>query len=365
VSVGSPTAAVYGAPLDGVAVTVVPPDLAPLLAAAHRRVSCQPAAVHLGDGRVVDPHAPPSVAGPTAPVRLDHAADVLRSASRPVVLAGPGVVLDGAVDGLRSLAASASLGVLNTWGAKGVFDWRSPHHLATAGLQARDFELAGFGAADLIVATGIDPREARSEWRLAPVLEVPPPALGALAEHVARPPGEIEVPPLRTELARVTQAGWAASSGPLAPSKVTLHYSQVVGPTGLVAADPGVSGYWVARTLPTATLGGALVTADPAGAGFAVGCALVARLLDPRRPVLAAVDHLDAMTRRILEVAAELGVLVAVEVWDDDGPVLDAEQHAIRLQDLVATGGHVPLRTDPGQLERMLEVAGPVVAWTG
>ena len=54
----------------------------------------------------------------------------------------------------------ASLGVLNTWGAKGVFDWRSRHHLATAGLQEHDFALAGLGDADLIVATGVDPDEA-------------------------------------------------------------------------------------------------------------------------------------------------------------------------------------------------------------
>src|SRR5262249_44609558 len=82
---------------------------------------------------------------------------------------GPGVVADGAVPGLHALAAAAHVGVLNTWGAKGVFDWRSRHHLATAGLQARDFPLGGMAGADLIVATGLDGREvAEAAWRLAP-----------------------------------------------------------------------------------------------------------------------------------------------------------------------------------------------------
>ena len=63
----------------------------------------------------------------------DAVVDRLRAAERPMVLAGPGVVLDRAVAGLHALAAAGSLGVLNTWGAKGVFDWRSRHHLATAG----------------------------------------------------------------------------------------------------------------------------------------------------------------------------------------------------------------------------------------
>ena len=62
-----------------------------------------------------------------------------------------------AVPGLHDLAVSAGIGVLNTWGAKGVFDWRSQHHLATIGLQADDFVLSGLDEADLIIATGLDP----------------------------------------------------------------------------------------------------------------------------------------------------------------------------------------------------------------
>ena len=58
--------------------------------------------------------------------------------------------------GLHDLAVSAGVGVLNTWGAKGVFDWRSRHHLATIGLQADDFVLSGLDQADLIIATGLD-----------------------------------------------------------------------------------------------------------------------------------------------------------------------------------------------------------------
>ena len=95
----------------------------------------------------------------------DAVLDRLRAAERPMVLAGPGVVLDRAVAGLHALAAAGSLGVLNTWGAKGVFDWRSRHHLATAGLQARDFELGGVADADLVIATGIDPAEGAPDRR--------------------------------------------------------------------------------------------------------------------------------------------------------------------------------------------------------
>ena len=67
-----------------------------------------------------------------------------------LLLAGPGVVRHRAVPGLHDLAVSAGVGVLNTWGAKGVFDWRSRHHLATVGLQADDFLLSGLHRAEFL-----------------------------------------------------------------------------------------------------------------------------------------------------------------------------------------------------------------------
>ena len=84
----------------------------------------------------------------------DETVEAVGAAATLVLLAGPGVIRHVAVPGLHDLAVSAGVGVLNTWGAKGVFDWRSRHHLATIGLQADDFVLSGLDRADLIIATG-------------------------------------------------------------------------------------------------------------------------------------------------------------------------------------------------------------------
>lgn len=294
----------------------------------------------------------------------DDVVAALEAARSPVVLAGPGVVLDGAVPGLHALAATGSLGVLNTWGAKGVFDWRSRHHLATAGLQARDFELGGLAAADLIIATGVDEREALADWRLAPVVEVAPSSLDPLAERWSRPRTEIAVPPLRAGLARVTQAGWEIGAAPLPPTRITRHYSLVLGGGGLVAADPGTAGYWVARTFGTSGVGGAQVPADATAVGFAVACALVARLIEPERPVLAVVDRVSEIHHRLLDLAVRHGVSVPVEEWSEDGEQVDGDAHLERLRGLVASGGRATVATDQRQLEQMLEVAGPIVAWS-
>jgi thiamine pyrophosphate-dependent acetolactate synthase large subunit-like protein len=351
---------VYGRPLAGIDVIEVPSSLVDVFRRAHRRVVNEPAGIHMGDGRIIGGGARRHETGPPLPSTVD----AIDSAERVVVLAGPGVVLWHAVDGLRACAERASVGVLNTWGAKGVFDWRSPHHLATVGLQARDFELGGLADADLIVTTGLDEHEVRGDWRLAPTVDVLPSSLAALAERVIPRDREIAVPPLRSELAAVTQAGWERTNAPLPPTKVTQHYSQLLGDGGLVAADPGAAGYWVARTFATQQLGGAQVPARRKLRGFAVACCTVARLADHDRAVLAVVDEIDDLTALALETAQRLGVTVPVEVWTDDGDALDAAGHLQRLHDLVRDGGQAAIATDASQLDEMLTVAGPIIAWT-
>jgi acetolactate synthase-1/2/3 large subunit len=395
--------AVYGDPLPGVHVTPAPVGVAPVLACAHERVHRTSAAVYargvltIGTGgpeRVirdgaelleplrggaalridVDVFAAAPDRIPPAPARAEEWRDPdpsdvapLAGAAAPVVLAGPGVVRGGAVAGLHAFATAGDLGVLNTWGAKGVFDWRSRHHWATVGLQADDFRLGGLGSADLIVATGVDPDEAPdAAWQIAPVLAVPPALLSPLAEGWRRPRASLDVPPLRAGLAEVTQEGWASAAVPLQPSRVTLHYGEVFGSGGLVAADPGVAGYWVARTFSTTELGTVQVPGR-ATPGFAAASALVARLRQPSRPVLAAVDRVDDATAAVLHAAAALGVPVPVEVWSPDGPSLGADDHLERLRHLALAPAPRPalLATDARQLDRMVGVAGPVIAWGG
>lgn len=356
--------AVYGLPLPGVPVVPVPVELAPLFATAHRLVHRLPASAHLADGSLLHAVGPALDGEWSLPAA--EVIDAVRRADRPVVLAGPGVVHARSVPGLHGLAAAAHLGVLNTWGAKGVFDWRSRHHLATGGLQERDFELGGLAEADLIVAVGIDPAEAAGDsWRLAPVVEVEPDQLSPLSEHWTRPMRPIAVPPLRAGLATVTQEGWASEATPIAPTRATKHLAEVISSGGLLAADAGLAGYWVARTFATTALGTVVVPAIPE-AGLAIACAAVARLRQPARPVLAVVDGpLSDRDAQVLEAAAVVGAPVAVEAWHAEGDLLSPGDHRERLGELVRASAPTvaTLALDPHQLGRMLDVAGPVVAW--
>lgn len=268
------------------------------------------------------------------------APDVLLATGRIVVFAGPGVVRSNAVPALRSLAARANIGVANSWGAKGLFEWQSPHHLGTVGLQERDFALCGFGACDAIVATGVDPEETpRHRWALAPVVEVDPFHLGTV--RVAHHAGPIARPPLYERLAAIVMPQYGSDRLPPPPGRRIAELKARLGPGDRVAADPGtLAGFWVARAFPTTHLGSVVVPARPL-AGFAAA-ASVAGARRGHRVVGVTTGPIDAATSTVLEYASQEGIAAEVEVWGEEG-----------------------LPVDWSSTAELIALAGPIVAWGG
>src|SRR5215216_1010201 len=92
---------------------------------------------------------------PSAEELLDAAA-VIRAADHPVVLAGNGVARAGAAAALREFARATGIGVAETFMGKGLLDYEDAHSLGTVGLQSRDYALAGFEDADVVITVGYD-----------------------------------------------------------------------------------------------------------------------------------------------------------------------------------------------------------------
>ena len=281
-----------------------------------------------------------------------------------LVLAGPGVVRDNQVEALRSFAAQAGVGVVNTWGAKGVFPWDDPHHFGTAGLQARDFELAGFGEAQLVVAVGLDRDEApRHLWSGAQVLEVEPFQLAALAYNWPDP-GEVPpYPALYTELARALEPLYESSRSPLTPARAARDLSLVRPKGGLVAADPGPAGLWVARTFPTTEPGSVVV---PSGyvEGFAVAAAMVASL-DDRPAIAVTMAPFNPVVEALIDIAQPLSSRFVLCEWGADVQWSEATAHKVALRTALDSPGiaHIPTPIDFAQTQVLIDVAGEVVAW--
>jgi hypothetical protein len=354
---------IFGVGLDGVAVREVPDDLAPMFASADAAVGAGVSVAHLGGGAFVITVAgtdPVHVAGVEAAidaletVRLSvcgvtGAAEVARVADAvcPVVLAGSGVVRAQAAADVRLLATQASVGVLNTFSVKGLFDWQSPHHLGTAGLQALDFELGGLAEADVIIAIGVDPGEARLRPPIADrTIAVEPNAAAALARRWRRHAIPITRPPLYTRLAEVVQRAWHEERVPVPPARLTRDYAAALGRSGFVAADSGLAGFWVARTFPTSKLGSVHVPVRKVAPGYAIAACVAARLRSPARSVLAVTDGPVEAIAPVLDAARRLGAAVSVVRWSWTGDDPDA------------------VHVDPDDLAALVEVAGPIVAWT-
>lgn len=149
--------------------------------------------------------------------------------------------------------------MVNTWGAKGVFRWDDPLHFGTAGLQARDFELAGLGDVDVLVTSGLDPAEVTSSpWEgRAEVIDVAPADLAMFADTL--PAGTTERPGLYTALAEVIGPMYQQPDSP--PARAAA-LAAALPDDGVVIASPGLVGFWIARTFPTARPGTVRITGD-------------------------------------------------------------------------------------------------------
>ncbi|HEY2812067.1 MAG TPA: hypothetical protein VGJ03_01255 [Acidimicrobiales bacterium] len=274
---------------------------------------------------------------------------------RAIVVAGPGVVPDG-VDDIRRFARATGVGVLNTFGVKGLFRWDDPAHLGTIGLQARDVELAGLLDADVdaVIAVGLDEQELGLA-DLGPRAEVVTPA------ELASWEGRVEPAPrgrLYDELRAALLPLYDSEDVPLTPAAAVADLAAVLPAGGLVCADPGPVGLWVARALPTLELGSVYVPAVDSPD------------LALRRARAAAAQGHAAMLVTDRDVAAEPGVVV--ERWMDEQCIAPASSAPSNRADrrwrleanLAAGGGLLETPVELALTDVLVKVAGPVTAWT-
>jgi thiamine pyrophosphate-dependent acetolactate synthase large subunit-like protein len=271
---------------------------------------------------------------------------------------------------LRTFAAAGDLGVANTWGAKGVFAWDSPHHLGTCGLQAADFELLGFADADAIVCVGLDDDESpRARVALAPIVDLAPEALAVAAGRVERVGAPLPNE-LYSRLAAVAQPGYIDEKVPLHPARAVADLGAVLPDGGFLAADPGVAGLWVARTFPTPALtpGAPRRVVVPARRGPAAAFHRALAAARTGRPAVAVTTApLDEATASAFEAIAAEPLPLVIEAWTARGHLADADDHRAQLAAALSARTpqvlDVPVCLDDTGL--LLAAAGEVVAWGG
>jgi acetolactate synthase-1/2/3 large subunit len=279
-----------------------------------------------------------------AEAQVRRAALVLEQAENPVILAGPGVARDRATDALVRLSERLDLPVATTFLGKGVFPDDHPNALGTIGFMVRDYANFGFDRADVVVAVGYD------------LVEYPPSRWNPLRDkqiiHVHRTVAEVDAaytlavglqgdtsasldaigaattrrrardgsaPASRLvqdELAR----GRADDSFPLKPQRIVADIRTAMGHDDIVLADTGAVKMWMARLYPTYRPNTCIVSNGLATMAFSLPGAFAAKLVHPRRRVLAAMgDGAFLMSAAEIETAVREGVHLTVLVWVDGG----------------------------------------------
>jgi acetolactate synthase I/II/III large subunit len=279
-----------------------------------------------------------------AEAQVKRAAALLDEATAPVVLAGPGVARDAAMDALVRFSERLRLPVATTFLGKGVFPDDHPNALGTIGFMVRDYANFGFDRADVVVAVGYDLVEyAPDRWNPArdkrilhihrSVAEVDDAytlevgvqgdigaSLDAIAEAASPEPRSNWEPPgerlVREELA----SGSGDDAFPVRPQRIVHDVREALGREDIVLCDTGGAKIWMARLFPTYAPNTCLISNGLATMAFSLPGALAAKLVSPDRKVLAVMgDGAFLMSAAEIETAVRERVHFVVLVWVDGG----------------------------------------------
>jgi acetolactate synthase I/II/III large subunit len=273
---------------------------------------------------------------------LLKAADLIRGAISPVILAGNGVVRARAAPALRELCRATGIAVAETFMGKGVVDADDQAALGTVGLHDRDYAMAGFEDADVVIAVGYDLVEhAPSHWnprkdkkivvvdsQAAEIDEYFQPevelvgdiyhVLTRLAEECRDVPHSGGSHRLREVVLGRFEAARNDTAFPMQPPRALWEIRQALGRQDILISDVGLHKLWIGRMFPAHEPNTVLIANGLAGMGFAVPCAVAAKLVHPERKVVTVNgDGGFLMNCQELETAVRLKTPIVHIVWEN------------------------------------------------
>jgi acetolactate synthase I/II/III large subunit len=275
--------------------------------------------------------------------QVRRAADVLKKAKSPVILAGHGAARNDASEALVRFSERLSIPVATTFMGKGVFPDDHPNALGAVGFMRHDYVNFGFDRADVIVCVGYDlqeyapeqinpdarkkiihihryPAEVDAHYHIAVGIEGNiPQSLDALARASRRSRGTATASAkIRALLRKEIDRGANDDSFPVKPHRIVADIRRAMGRRDIVLVDTGALKMWMARLYPTYAANTCLISNGLATMGFALPGAIAAKLAHPERKVLAATgDGGFLMNSQELETAVREKIPFVVLVWED------------------------------------------------
>ena len=279
--------------------------------------------------------------GGAAPEQIERAVRLISEASRPVILAGNGVIRGHASEALVRFAETLNASVATTFMAKGVIPGTHPLSLGAIGLQAPDYANHGFAEADVVITVGYDVVEyAPRSWnpnRDKKIVHVDGGAAEVDAAYIVSVGvvGDIALS-LETLGRGVTQKpaphgsnfrkmvldelerGGRDPSFPLKPQRIVSDLRAALADDDIVISDVGAHKLWLARLYPCRQPNTCIISNGFAAMGMAVPGAVAAKLIHPDRRVVAVTgDGGFLMNSGELETAVRMQTPIVVLIFND------------------------------------------------
>lgn len=275
---------------------------------------------------------------------LDHAANAISAAGRPVILAGHSAIRNHATEALRHFARKLKIPVVTTMMAKGALPWTDPYMISTIGVPGRDYADAALEAADLVIAVGYDIVELAPErWNRNRDHKIV--HIGARSPHINKnyQPDVTVVGDISSALDSISAIGsrsrepeWAiqlkkvmeeeedrdaaSDAWPMKPQRIIAEIRKALDDEkDILISDVGAHKMWIARNYKCYQPLTCIISNGFATMGIAVPGALAARLIYPDRKVVAVTgDGGFMMNNQELETAVRLGTPFVTLIFRDD-----------------------------------------------
>ncbi|MBD2498142.1 acetolactate synthase large subunit [Nostoc sp. FACHB-280] len=273
------------------------------------------------------------------------AAAMISQAVNPLILVGNGAIRGQASDAVTQFATQMNIPVANTFMGKGVIPYTHPLALWSVGLQQRDFITCGFDNTDLVIAIGYDliefsPKKWNPDSKI-PIVHISTAAAEIDSSYVCNVEviGDISdslfeilkvadrqgkpnpyAISLRGEI-RADYEQYANDEGyPIKPQKLIYDLRQVMGPDDIVISDVGAHKMWMARHYHCHSPNTCIISNGFAAMGIAIPGALAAKLVYPKRKIVAVTgDGGFMMNCQELETALRVGTPFVTLIFNDGG----------------------------------------------
>ena len=276
--------------------------------------------------------------------QVERAAEILRNARNPIVLAGHGAARTDASAAVVRFAERLGVRVATTFHGKGVIADDHPLALGAVGFMRHDYVNFGFDSADVIVAVGYELQEfdpvrinPRGDTKIIHVHRFPAEvdahydvavglnadisaSLDALVAAVGSGPStSAGVERIRELLTDELDRGRADDRFPLAPARIVADTRSALGRSDVVLVDTGALKMWMARLYPTYEPNTCLISNGLSTMAWTVPGALAAKIARPESKVLVATgDGAFLMNSQEIETALRVGTPMVILIWVDD-----------------------------------------------